>query len=952
MPAQAPLQHTDTGNQSATPIQAPRANDRSQSAQAPGVRGGIGQLMSLQYLAGNQAVSSIMQRKEGSPSGGNSSGSGGSSAPQPSPEEIRKEKIDEARDAEAPVIGQALFDETTEKTGAQALTFLSKDSSARDLRDSLKAAATAAVDKSISKQKGYSKQEKSDAQQYTSANVDGAGIVNASLKRYADEVVPTVITSDKKTRMENAARQGYDRTAPEPKKDLNKQLASAKEKALKLAREEAAKIAKDAFSQVKQAMTDQIKQDAKFLDGNVEVGDVGESELEKRQELDDTLVRDEDIKTIYQSKLFEPIKQAVVDKLGVGRGAWRRSKELNEFRQKMKDAAREQANSDIDNQLDSNSLTSGKGDLGKKYFGMMAKKEAYSMSKESVDETMTKKAEEIVNKVLPSRSIRKELKDAAKTASYAIARTAPDQAKKIRDAAVAGAKAKASELFKPKQTEAVNEARIITKGDKNSSTGPDMEKQDNLSEKVKKQVTKDEIGTKSIKQAVEADSLNSGLGKIGKIIDVSTPNIGDASSLEFELKIPVSHGAYVLFGLAGEAERDKDELTVSAEITFGAGFQTFGLDANFRAGVFLEGQGTDSQNVMNLISYGLYRQMRTISAKAADYFWGQGGKSGMEAIEEAELWAAMIEEQDMKGDNYVDVGLTAKLQGEVNAGVAKAGGALGYKKLKRFDKERIEDMNGGKSGETTDLEKLKEKAKALTQSQSRHVLELETEVTVKLGDNDVSFSFEGSAVREGGILREIELNATGSIPFQFGEEGADWAKITSKLVTPATGVLKNLVGAIQNKWGSKQKPDKSLGAKSGGSLLDIGTDSLFLTPQFEDIGAGFAEKLQGEETINDTVRGWLTGDSSASPSETVNKIATSSALELSLSFSKEWDKNNVPKEWEIAFEVSQKKTLEVDAEIAKLSVEKSKRLGKMTLGKENGGNLEPGIELLGIGSKS
>ncbi len=952
MPSQAPMQQSDRLNTHASQDHAPRTQDRPDSGLSPGGNK-VGQYMNLQQLAGNRTVGAIMQmQKDDKSTAGGSSGSGGapSSAPQPSPEEIRKEKIDEARDAEAPTIGQALFDETTEKTGAQALAFLSKDSSASDLRDSLKAAATAAVDKSISKSKGYSKQEKSDAKKYTSTNVDGAGIVNASLKRYADEVVPTVITSDKKTRMENAARQGYDRTTPEPKKDLGKQLASAKEKALKLAREEAAKIAKDAVTQTKKAMTDQIKQDAKFLDNKVEVGDLGEGELEKRHELDDTLVQDEDIKNIYQSKLFEPIKQEVVLKFGVGRGAWRRSKELNEFRQKMKDSAREQANSDIDNQLGTNSLTSSKSGLGQKFFGMIAKKEAYTLSKDSVDETMSKKAEEIVRKVIPSNITRRELKNAAKTASYAIARATPDNAKKIRDSALSAAQTKASEIFKEKKEAAVNEARIITKGEKDSSSGPDIEKQDELSGKVKKQVKKDDIAGKSIKQAVEADNLNSGLGKIGKIIDVSTPNIGDSSSLEFELKIPVSHGAYVLFGLAGEAERDKDELKVSSEITFGAGFQTFGLDANFRAGVFLEGQGTDSQSVMNLISYGLYRQMRTIAAPAADYFWGQGGKSGMEAVEEAELWAAMIEEQDIQGDNYVDIGLTTKLQGEVNAKVAKAGGALGYKKLKRFDKERIEDMNGGKSGDTTDLEKLKEKAKALTQGQSRHVLELEAEVTVKLGGNDVTFSFEGSAVREGGILREIELKATGSIPFQFGEEGADWAKITSKLVTPASGVLKNLVGAIQNKWGSKQKPDKSLGAKSGGSLLDIGTDSLFLTPQFEDIGAGFAEKLQGEETINDTVRGWLTGDSSASPIETVNKIATSSALELSLSFSKEWDKNNVPKEWEIAFEVSQKKSLEIDAEIAKLSVEKSKRLGKFTVGRKEGENVKPGIELFGVGT--
>lgn len=94
------------------------------------------------------------------------------------------------------------------------------------------------------------------------------------------------------------------------------------------------------------------------------------------------------------------------------------------------------------------------------------------------------------------------------------------------------------------------------------------------------------------------------------------------------------------------------------------------------------------------------------------------------------------------------------------------------------------------------------------------------------------------------------------------------------------------------------------------------------------------------------MRGWLTGDSSASPIETANKIATSSALDLTINFTKEWDKAGNPKEWEITFEVSEKKSLEVDAEIVKVSVEKSKRLGKLSLGSEDGFK----GELLGIGN--
>src|SRR5690606_6445138 len=149
-------------------------------------------------------------------------------SPQPSPEEIRKEEIAEERDIQSPAIAQSLFDDTTQQTGAQALAFLSKDSSAGELRSNLKKAAVAAVDKSIDNKRGFSGQEKSDAKQYSGANVDEAGVVNASLKRYADEVVPAILTPDKKTRLENVARESYDKTKPEPKKPLDKQLAAAK----------------------------------------------------------------------------------------------------------------------------------------------------------------------------------------------------------------------------------------------------------------------------------------------------------------------------------------------------------------------------------------------------------------------------------------------------------------------------------------------------------------------------------------------------------------------------------------------------------------------------------------------------------------------------------------------------------------------------------------------------
>ena len=60
----------------------------------------------------------------------------------------------------------------------------------------------------------------------------------------------------------------------------------------------------------------------------------------------------EELETQVFKDIYDPIVKSinaqVLLKLGVGRGEWRRSKDLNEFRQNLKDTARDQAKQDID----------------------------------------------------------------------------------------------------------------------------------------------------------------------------------------------------------------------------------------------------------------------------------------------------------------------------------------------------------------------------------------------------------------------------------------------------------------------------------------------------------------------------------------------------------------------------------------------------------------------------
>lgn len=873
------------------------------------------------------------------------------------PEEQRKEELAAARDGQVPLIASQLYQSLLAGANQQVEQYLLTNKEALALRDSVLQAATAKAESDIDGDASATAAEKADAKKYAKENVERAEIVAQSLRRLSRDTVGAAVAADNRTMLEGKAKEGYDSVAPKLKTPLDKQKTEAQKQAIRAGQAAAdAKLA-ELTAQMKTDLAQRIKADASFLNGSVDIGDAGKKEVERRHTLNDSLVADNVIDAIYTNKLYEPIKLAVVMKLGYDRGFFSTtSDETKAFVKKLATAANEQARADIESQLDTNAGTAGKSEVGKKYYGMLAKVQANTLSKGSVNKVVETKAGEIAAQVLPEAATKEAIKTHAQTFAYEIARGNPGEAEKIAAAAKKGAQIKAIELLKTKQTEAVAAARAITKGKKNDKgvtvTAADTAKQDELAGNVKSQVTTDKVGENAIKKAIEADTLNGGFAKVGKLIDLAVPNNGDSSSFEFELKIPVeqSGSVYVLFGLAAEAERDENELTVNAQITFGAGFQTFGLDANFRAGLFMESQAKDSVGVMKLLSYGMYREMRNLSPRAAEYFWGQGGKSGMSKTEESEVWAAMIEQTHMKEGNYVDVGLMAKLQGDINAGVAKMGGELGYKRLHHYDQETIKDKVGahntakgiaspaGKDGfgDNTDLAALSEKATALGFKANKHVWEAGATTEVKLGNTTVGFGLEGSLAFVNGRMRSLSISAKGSIPFAYGEDVSEWAKVASKWVTPIVGGAKNVAGLIQG----KMRGDREAAKKGVGSALDTGSDIMFILPQFDSVGKGLAEKIQGDETINDTVRGWLTGNPTTSATEQANKILLSSTLDLSLSFEKEWTKTGAPKEWEIMLEAAETKTFEVDAEVVKVSVEKSKSLGKLGFGTSDSGGLE------------
>ena len=940
-----------------------------QQAQPAGAAQVTAAAASPQRSLGNLALS----RRGAGKGGGEKSGGQSQQAPPQADSQQRQTILAGDRDSRAPEMAEQRMAEIMRSLYQKTHEFLLKDESAAGLRERLKQIAADMIKADIDKTE-YEEREKEDAKRQAEKLVEEKQVIDMAFRKYArglsrlsgvDRLVRKELTA--------AAKSGYNEVKPDPSVGVDVQLEEARKRAEKRLAQEVERTVGMLLEKNKDTIRNDMQGDIKVFAKHLNVTGFGASETKLRHELDDKLVDKDTIDTIYTNKLHDPVKQAVLLKLGVGRRGWRRSKQLNEFRDKMKRAAREQAQADISNKIDQDtSIAQG---TPKEFYKMMASAAAYSLAKGSVDKVMDLEAERIVKKVLPPEPTKQQLKKAAQTSAYAVARSNQSDKTKIEERALAGARAKAVELLKDAQTKAVNEARRVTKGDRQL-------RRDWLEAKTRSQVSKDQIADTAIKQTLEAENINKGLSVISKIIDTAVPNPGDSASFEFELKIPVYGGAYVLFGLGGEAEKEFGEIedsgasasgggnvtatpsgggsssggssggggtgsggkadkkyhevTVNSQITFGVGFEIFGFDSNFRAGLFMEAQGNGSVGALNLISYGLYRHMRTLSNAAADTLWGMGGRSGKDPRKEAELWAAMVEHQYMGDKNYVDVGLITKAQTEVSGGNAGFGGAIGYKRLARYNKESIDRKSPGSFGKYTDT-----KADQIRSGDLRHVLEFEGNAQVPFFGGSIEAGIEVSLAWIRRRLRELEISVSGSLPFQFGEDVAEWAKHVAKTGPTLAAAVKDVLGTIA----SRVKNEKNLAASFGGTMADTGTSMLLFNEGFEKVGADLASKLQDEETINNAVANLFREDKleGVTSTEMTNKIALQSALSLEITISKEWDANGQPGDFEVAVELGHSKSFEVDAGVVSVAVEKSSRLAKL-----GGGSEGLSIELLGI----
>jgi hypothetical protein len=110
----------------------------------------------------------------------------------------------------------------------------------------------------------------------------------------------------------------------------------------------------------------------------------------------------------------------------------------------------------------------------------------------------------------------------------------------------------------------------------------------------------------------------------------------------------------------------------------------------------------------------------------------------------------------------------------------------------------------------------------------------------------------------------------------------------------------------------------------------MGTDALFLSSDFDEIGNKFVESIKGEEEFNQQFYNALPESMKKNPVENVvNKIGLTNSFDVTIGFSNEWKADGTEEGWTMSVSIATKKNLEVDAEIVNFNVEKAKRLFKL-----------------------
>jgi hypothetical protein len=206
-------------------------------------------------------------------------------------------------------------------------------------------------------------------------------------------------------------------------------------------------------------------------------------------------------------------------------------------------------------------------------------------------------------------------------------------------------------------------------------------------------------------------STTSMLERIGFILDASVPTDGDESEFELEFKIPCDPSGVGFVGgrILLSAERDDGFVKARAEIAVTGGANVGIAELKAGLGGYIEASAAKADQVMKLISYGMYRRLResNVPAEVSNFMWG--GQVGEYGKKKADQWSLGVEnemwgdkkdlggatEDDYYDNTYVETGGIVEGGAKLDFGVAEMGIEAQYTEGLRIDKQSLDARKGG-----------------------------------------------------------------------------------------------------------------------------------------------------------------------------------------------------------------------------------------------------------------
>lgn len=526
----------------------------------------------------------------------------------------------------------------------------------------------------------------------------------------------------------------------------------------------------------------------------------------------------------YSRKLEADLRNYLENKVGAGGARFWRSAELRAFRARMKSAGRATARQEATQELPL-ALPPAMAHMPatQRYALLRAKQKIHKAAKDPVNEALREMADRGTRQLLPAGVT--ELEAAASTAAWGVLRRDvanvqdPRQGAAARARATSALKAFYTGLWQRKRQEARTWKNGIIKN-------VDLGTRDNLQQQeeqaVNQKVQQSHVGRDTIRTVLAGETPGKALSLFGHMLDTVVPNSGDSISLDIELRIPIPQTpAFILLGIKGQANRGRkgsvnaapdqvgsdDWLEVRGDFTIGGGVEFVGLRADAALDFFARAGADGTADTTKALSYGIYRFAAGKSEKLAR-FWAGQKIDGISHVEQAETWAAMVEEQAFEdAGTFVDLGVVGRLRGQANLGAVSGSAQLGGGTFRRYNRAAITDAGEAVGGAVANRVDADRRRRAI-QAKKLHVLTGKATVKAGILGQDVTFTITANAVIGGPW--EVQISASVPLP-----SGPGTAGLTGGIVEGSLNGLHAIKGLVK-----RASDGESSAGKESGSVID------------------------------------------------------------------------------------------------------------------------------------